>query len=54
MNTLQPDSSSFVPEFNAMLSRRQFFRKNAMGLGVAASFIAARPARLRFAGGGGC
>src|ERR1700733_10142401 len=35
MNPLQPDSN-FVPDFNAMLTRRQFFRKNAMGLGVAA------------------
>lgn len=32
-----PDfDSNFVPEFNALLTRRQFFRKNAMGLGVAA------------------
>src|SRR5271170_3873361 len=36
MNIPQPDSNSFLPEFNAMLTRRQFFRKNAMGLGVAA------------------
>ena len=36
MMNLQPGSNSFIPEFNGMLSRRQFFRKNAMGLGVAA------------------
>jgi uncharacterized protein (DUF1501 family) len=36
MNDLHPNTNSFVPEFNAMLTRRQFFRKNAMGLGVAA------------------
>jgi uncharacterized protein (DUF1501 family) len=36
MNIPQPDSNSFIPELNAMLTRRQFFRKNAMGLGVAA------------------
>jgi hypothetical protein len=36
MNTPDPFSNSFLPEYNAMLTRRQFFRKNAMGLGTAA------------------
>ena len=33
---LHPDTSQYLTDFNAALSRRHFFRKTATGLGVAA------------------
>ena len=36
MNTIHPQWMPVLNEYNASLTRRQFFRKSATGLGVAA------------------
>src|SRR5271156_4806964 len=52
MKNSHPDTNSFVPEYNAMLTRRQFFRKNAMGLGVAALSSLLGPRAFGLSGAG--